>query len=590
MSAGLPLTPERRDRWQAVQPPRWRFALVPVVLLVLLVVLETAMSSEGGCTVQRPCGTDWASALEIPLLCVAPFALLWWPTAGAVLSILAAGTVAVVEVLGGFDGRVTDFGSDARWLSLGFPGLLLLAVLVTQWQRRAQSAAAQLLLADVPRATYPGPVPATSGWTWRELLALVLLAAGTASLLYAVVHGRQVAGQQARAPHVVGEVVGHSDDGYVVTVAAGDRRWDIDTIAAADYPVGSEQEILLLDEDTARLAVEPYDPAGWGALALFLALPGGLLWGRSRVERGALQRLLTEPQPVHAVQLGFSWDGTQVLCADASKAPLLQLDLLPVDLLKDDSAWSEDPERDLASATLYGTPRRGELLAVVLDDGLRLLPTRPARRGDPAWRETWVEVATTQDSFEEPAVQATASELAAWQTELLRPEWWRLPLGVVFTAGAVVAAFFIGRGSDGVFTTLWRCALAASFAFDGLVHLATRVQLTTDGLVHDGPTTRRTVPWKALERLTVADGDIVLAHVGDEVLPLTWLPHRPQFGGKARRREWAQRWAAVLAAQVRQAPAATNLTVRTEPRLHAAVLAIAFTIAVLAGLWSRGAL
>jgi hypothetical protein len=30
--------------------------------------------------------------------------------------------------------------------------------------------------------------------------------------------------------------------------------------------------------------------------------------------------------------------------------------------------------------------------------------------------------------------------------------------------------------------------------------------------------------------------------------------------------------------------------VRTEPRLHAAVVAVAFTAAVLLGLWSRGAL
>lgn len=584
MTQGAPLTRERLEQWRAVQPQGWRGRVVPAALWTVIVVLATALSSEGGCSAADPCGPDWVSAVEVVSALAAPVLLLWWPPLGTPLSLVAAGLFVLVEV---------DLGELPLWLAVVLPAAAVAATVEAEVRSRARAAAAARLAAGVPVSTFPGPAPEGGHRSWQAIVGAVVLLAVPFLLGYGVVHGQAEAGHERGAAHVRGTVVSHGDDGYLITVSLDGRREQFDTYNSDDYPVGSEQDVLLLPDGRVRLGAERYDPSGWLAGAIAAGLLGSALLGRARRDTVARRRLLSRPQPVHAVRLASSWEGAQVLAVAGDADPLLQLDLVPADPLDDGPGLGEDEDpprqRERVTATLYGVPVRGELVAVVLDDGLRLLPTRPARKGDPAWREQWAELdPSEQASPLADDTAPTAEELGRWREQLLRPERGRTTLGLVLVVGAIAAAFVVARQSDGVFTTLWRCGLAASFAFDGLVRLATRVSLTPEGLVHDGPTTRRTVPWAALEGLTVAAGDAVLVRTSEDVLPLTWLPHRPRFGGKGRRRAWARRWAAVLAEQARSAPSSADRAVSTEPRLHAAVTAIAFTAAVLVGLWSRG--
>lgn len=593
MTDGLPLTTERVEQWRAVQPPGWRGRAVPAALWVAVVVLATVLSPEGGCTAASPCGADWVGAVEFAAVVAAPVLLIWWQPLGTLVSLAAAVLFAAVEL---------HVGELPLWLAVGLPALAAAATVEAEARRRLRAAAAARLAADVPVASFPAPRTEGVGRAWTWFAGAVCLVLSPLPLGYGVVQGRTEASLEQRALHVTGTVVAHGGDGYRVTVALGDGRHDFDTYNADDYPVGSEQDVLALPDGRVRLSAERYDPSGWLVAALGLALIGGTLLGRAARRRRSLEALLAAPQPVHAVRLASSWEGAQVLAVDGEPAPLLQLALLP---LVDASPWEQDGVEDddasghrLVAASLYGLPVPGAPLAAVLDDGLRLVPAGPAKRGDPAWREKWVDqptgvgdqVAALDGPPLDPAAApaATAEELARWRNELVRPQWWRAPLGTALVVAAVGAAFWVGRESEGVVTTLWRCALAASFAFDGLVRVVSRVHLTPEGLVHDGPTTRRTVPWGALQGLTVVDGDVVLARTGDEVLPLTWLPRRPWR--KAARQTWARRWAAVLAAEARSAAPSGGAAVSTEPRLHAAALAVAFTAAVLLGLWSRGAL
>jgi hypothetical protein len=594
------LTVRRVEDLRAVQPGRWRPVLLPLLALVSLVVVETAMSSEGGCSVADPCGHDWSSGVEIPLLVGAAVALVVWPAVGALLTVAAAASVALVE-LGPFDGRVTDFGTSNPLVSLGGPVLVIGCAAVAEAVRRRRAATADEILRDVPRAPFPGAVPPVRVGTVRIGIAALVLVGGAASWGYGVAHGRDVARQEAQAERVVGTVVAHEEDGYVVDVLVGDVRWPIDTIRASDYPVGAETEVLLLEDGDARMAAERYDPGGWWALAVAALLLGGLLAGTAWRDRRGVRALFAQPQPVLRARLSSAWTGDQVLAVDGEAPPLLQLDLeadVAFDeaaFLEDDANEDEDEDEDEDElpepvvATVYGVPLRGQVLGAVLSDGTRLLPRGRAKRGDPLWRQQWEDIALDEvaDGAEEPAPVVAAAEVAQWRADLLRPEWWRAPLGVLLAAGSLAAAYVVTREAESAFTTLWRCAIVASFAFDGLVHLVTRVQLTEAGLVHEGPTTRRTVPWSLLRSITVADGGVVLVRTGEEVIPLTWLPHRPRLGGKARRADWARRWAAVLAAEARVARPSGDSRVGTEARLHAAVLALLFTAAVLLGLSAR---
>jgi hypothetical protein len=589
------LTVRRLQDLAAVQPRRWRSVLLPLLARGCLVVVETALSSEGGCTVADPCGHDWSSGVEISLLLAAAVALVAWPAVGALVTVAAAASVVVVE-LGPFDGRVTDFGTSDPLVSLGGPVLVVACAAVAEAVRRGRVARADEVLRDVPRAPFPGPVPAVHVGTIRVGLAALLLLGGAASGGYGVVHGRDVARQEARAERVVGTVVAHEEDGYVVDVLVGDERWAVDTIRASDYPVGAQAEVLLLEDGDARLAAERYDPGGWWALAVAALLLGGLLAGTAWRDRRRVRDLFAQPQPVLRARLSSAWTGDQVLALDGEAPPLLQLDLEAdvasgeADLPADDANEPEDEDAvpEPVVATVYGVPLRGQVLAAVLDDGVRLLPRGRAKPGDPLWRQRWEDVAVDEvaDGAEDHVPVAAPGEVEQWRAELLRPERWRAPLGVLLVVGSLVAAYLVAREAPTAFTTLWRCAIVASFAFDGLVHLVTRVQLTDAGLVHDGPTTRRTVPWALLRGIAVADG-VVLVRAGDEVIPLTWLPHRPRLGGRARRADWARRWAAVLAAEARAARPLGDPRVGTEPRLHAAVLALLLTASVLLGLSAR---
>lgn len=581
------LTAERLEQWRAAQPPGWRATVAPAALWVVLAVLATALSPDsGGCTLDHPCGTAWIGPVEVGLAIASPVVLLWAPALGAVVSLVAAATFLYEEHVVG----------ELPWpVRVLLPVAVVAATLEAEVRRRRRAARVRALLDGVPVRAFPPPVPAVRRWTWPVALGAVGLVVGLGLLGYGVAHSRAQAAAEDRARRVTGTVVAHASDGYVITVAFDDRRARIDTLWAADYPVGSRQVLLVSDEVGVRLAVERYDGGGWLFGALLVGGFGLVLLVRAREQQAAVRRVLAEPVPVHRVRVGWSPKGAQVLPLDADAAPLLSLRVLPADVreLADVDEDAAGPEQ----AELYGTPRAGEPCALVVD-GLRLLPAGRARRGEVGWEQQVVHVdvpggperAAADATTGEPAPVATAAELAEWRAELTRPERWRVPLGVVLVAGSLAAAYLLGRESDGVVPTLWRCGIAAVFAFDGLVHLVSRVRLTPEALVHDGPTTRRTVPWRSVRTLTVVDGDVVLAWLDDDaqpVVPLTWLPHRPQVR-RARRSAWARRWAAVLAAEARAgggAPAAAPLT---EPRLPAAVVALLFTGAVLLGLWSRG--
>ena len=570
MSTAVPLTRERLERWRAVQPKRFRVVAAPVVLWLVVIVLATALSPEGGCTPEHPCGAGWLDAVEVALALSAPLVLLWTPALGAVLSVVAA-------VL--FAGRELEAGALPLWLSVGLPVLVVLATANAEAGRQRRQSAAARLLEDVPRDWFPGQTPAVRRGSVRLALAGLVLAVAPALLAYGVGHGRQVAAEERAAPHVVGTVVSHGENGYRLTVEVDGDRHEIDSLDAKDYPVGSTQELLELPDGGMRLAVERYDPASWLFGALLCALLGASFGLRARADRRSLQALVSSLQPVHRARIAWTVDGGHLLPVDDDgREPLLRLRLVPADLVRPEA----EDETQLETVDLYGVPLVGHSCAAVTDGGLRLVPLGRARRGHPRANRA-PEAAVPVEAGASP------EQLTAARAALTRVEWWRAPLGAGLVLVALVGGFLVARWSESAFATLWRCALLASLAFDGLVQLVTRVQLTEEALVHDGPTTRRTVPWNALSGVTVVD-DVVLAKVEDKVVPLTWLPRRPWARGRASRRTWAHRWAMVLATEAGQAPREPRRSPTTEPRLHGALVAIGFTTAVLLGLWSRGGL
>lgn len=583
------LTGERLERWRGVQPRGRRGVLVPVLLWLLLIVLATVLTPDSaGCTLQEPCGSDWTGATEVGLALAAPALLLWVPALGAAVSLLAAAVFLYGEhVVGGLPWPVRVL----------LPVLVVAATVEADVRRRARDARARALLEDAPTRSFPGPVPPLRAWTGLVALGAAAVVGGLGLLGYGLLQDHAHSVAEDRARRVTGTVVAHGADGYLVTVAFEDRTAKLDTLWADDYPVGSRQVLLVSDEVGVRLAVERYDASGWLFGSLLVGGFGLVLLGRRRQEHAAVRRVLTEPVPVHRVRVGWAPAGAQLLPAEGDGPPLLSLPVVPAELpeLVEPGEQPAGP----VGGELYGVPRVGEVCALVLDSGLRLLPDGRARRGEAGWEQHVVHVGGSPEPFGEPgeeeaagepAPAATAAELAAWRAALTRPQWWRVPLGVLLVAAALTAAYLVARGSDGLLTTLWRCSIAAVLAFNGLAYLVSRVRLTPEALVHEGPTTRRTVPWGAVRTLTVAEGDVVLAWLDDDeepVVPLTWLPRRPWWR-RARRRTWARQWAAVLAAEARAGRGPTGTRPVSDPRLPGALVAVAFTAAVLLGLWSRG--
>lgn len=581
------LTAERAAAWAAAAPPSRRSALPAVLAWLLVIVLTIALSPEGGCTPEDPCGTDWFGALEVVPSVAAPLLLLLWRPLGVVVSLLGVAAFAATEtLLGDFD----------RWLSVGGPLLVAATTLELLLRQRAARLASDELARSTALSPVPGDRPELVTWTPLRLGGAVLLGLAVVAGLWSVRDDRHERALERQATRTQATVVAHGDDGYLVTVLVGDRRRELDTARADDYPVGSTPPVLLLDDGEVRLVAEPHDASGWLAGGLALALLGALLVGRDVDRHGRTRRLLAEPQPVHRARVVGTPEGAQLLPTDSERS-LLRLDLV---LASDDEDGPDLESRDdqdgprgpvVEGATVYGRPVRGEALAVVLDDGTRLLPDALARDGQGDWRASWVDLDVDRgDDLEDESAapgeappMADPAELAAWRERLTRQPAWRRPLGAVFVVGALVGTPLALQPTDSAAEALWRCAIAAAWLFNGLSLLCSTVRLNDEGLVNEGPTARRTVPWAAVEGVTVLD-DVVLVRTQDDVVPLTWL----RLPGRKRSRQvWAQRWAAVLADEAARRHARGLQQVVVEPRLAGAVAAVALVAAAVLGLALR---
>ncbi len=592
MTTALPLTNERADRWRDVQPPRRPHLLPAALTWVVIVVIAIVLTPEGGCSVQRPCGPDWTSALEETICLAAPVLLLWVPRLGVPCSLFAAGLFLYGE-------RQVDLLPP--WLVLGGPIAVLVATLAGQAAATRRERRVAALVATVPVATWPEPPPVLIGRPLGLLVGLALLACAPLLVAYGVVHGRTVAAAEAQAQQVKGTVVVHGDDGYLITVAVGDERLEFDTYLAADYPVGSTQ-LLLRSDEVDVLAAEPYDPSGWLGGAIALAALGSALGLRARDERMLVLGVLSGGQPVHQVLIGAG-RRAEVLPVDGERTtPVVGLELVELGHPDRDAemTWhspdvepgSDDLETESTSirpGVLYGVPVAGRACAVLLDDGTSLVPYGRNRRGDADWRWVSVDLAVIDSDEDElkdlpepdplDQVELGAGVAARLRDRLLGTA--QLMIGVVSPAPL---AYF----ADGGWSATWRVAIAAQFAFSGALLLARGTRLTEAALVLDTLTRRTVLPWGALAGATMHDGDLLVRLRDGHVVSVD-LPR----GGPLRRGKRTQ--AALALGRVVQERIATTGRLRAEPaseqpRLVALAVSAAVVTSAVLGILLRGVL
>lgn len=580
-----PLDDERLAAWRAAQPGRRPDQLAAVLAWVLLVVVATVVSPEGGCTVAEPCRPEWLSSVEVGAALAAPLVLLLAPAPGAVVSYAAAGLFVLAELV---------LGDVPLPLALLLAGVVLLATSSADDRRRRRERRWRDLAAGLPRGRWDGPVPAAPRLPAGVVVGLVLLLCAAAALALGLQRGQAERAAEARASRATGTVVAHADDGYVVTLLVEDRRVEVDTWLAADRPVGSEQQLLLLPDGQVRLVAEPYDPSGWGLLATLLGLTGAALALRSRERAHRLRSLLEQDQPLLRVRVAPTAPAA-VLRHDDVAAAGPPLALAPLALVELDEDEDDDPSAGSWPAVLHGLPRHGHPVAARLDDGRHLVPLGPARRAPQDWS---LPFATALPDHDLAPVVPAADDLPPDQGGRPAPvPWperrWRAPLGAaVLLAGLVALAAVLALTADPL-DALWRGVLAAQLALQGALLRSTGAELRPDALVHRGLRHRLVLPWRGLSGVDVVDDALLARTREDDVHALPWVPVHGLTRSQRRRSRLAV--AAGLQARVVAARTAVGFVhpvdwrPRTEPVDGARGLVVGLALALGAGLLLRGA-
>src|SRR3954447_17643309 len=156
------------ERWRAVAPRRWTSRWPLLACWVVLFVVSTVVSKEGGCTVAHPCATVWGNSVDGALVVAAPVLVLWMPRAGVLASLAAVLSYLLVEL------RLDDI-PHAVVAVLSAAVLVATAVLQVQLSGRRQ--AEEKLAAGVAKERWPGPtaLPGASGLGRFLGAALVLV-------------------------------------------------------------------------------------------------------------------------------------------------------------------------------------------------------------------------------------------------------------------------------------------------------------------------------------------------------------------------------------------------------------------------------
>ena len=558
--------------WRGAAAPRPVPTLWPALGWLGLFVYVVASFDVVACTAAEPCGPELDRVLLETGVLIGAFWVWLLPRWATPLAV-ALGTAWSVDL-------VADPG--------GLPLVVVLPVVVglAAWTVlagavvRSREASAAELAAAAPQAVWPGPVPAELASPSRlEGLRVAVALAAVAGLLLAwsAVHGAREAAEEARAERLVGTVVAHGDDGFLIDVQVGDEVVELDTWEAGDYPVGSTQELLRTD-DELRLVAEPYDPGGWQSLALGIGALAVVLGVRGRRRARALQRLLTEPQPVLAVRLLPLGDAV-VLAADDTDDRGPALCAVPVSPVGDDEEPDDPWQPTGEPATAYGVPLPGHAVAFLLTgSGEALLPHGLGRRAPQDLRTPF-----TGDPEEQAAPPLSGPHDP--RLEVLRPPAWRTPLGWALALGALVGCAVVAATAEGPGSGAWRLLVALNLGVGGLLAVSSRVDADAAGLRVSSPLRARHLPWTTLSGVDVVDGSVVLLTRDDEVVLLPW----PQTGwGLLRRpgRDTAVRTAAAaLRAEVARASGSAAPVERR--RLVAPVYAAAVVVAVLVGLVVR---
>jgi hypothetical protein len=334
------------------------------------------------CTVDDPCGPDWAAAGTLAAVVLTVVALFASPALGL-------GATVVSAILLMLWSLVEPPPASRGALTACLVGLVGLAAVLSA----AEDARRKRLVEDAA-------VPATVGlWPGSPslprmrgtLLGLVAAAAFVASLGMATYRAHQEREWEERTPHVTGRVQGYDVDEYFARVELPDRDADIEVLDVEDYPIGS-RVVVWDDGSKARMVSEPYDPFGWilGTIAAAsVALVVGLRVMRLRRE---VRTLLSEPQ--HMTRVGvLPWPRHDAVIFDVSDVegmrPLLRLpvsvtddrgpgrfsgwvDEVDIDDLEDSETEDWPPVRKPEPATAFGVLRPGRIAALRLDDGAEL--------------------------------------------------------------------------------------------------------------------------------------------------------------------------------------------------------------------------
>jgi hypothetical protein len=361
--------PAAAAAWARAQPRRW--PLVAAVLAwVVLVVAGEALSAYPVCSTEQPCPPDWADAVRdgiyMAVLMAAPVTLAISRRLGVVLSWAAAALWVVAELL------VYD-NMPVSVMAAAAAGVVVTTALLW-WSRLRNQRQWERLTDDLPRAVWSGPPsgswPGRAPLVWVAVLALL----GVGLVGYGAIRGGQEAAAESRATRVAGTVVAHGDDGYLITVLVDDpeRRFVIDTWSAADRPIGSRQELLLLPDGDARLVTEPYDasfPIFAGVLLVLLALA---LAHRQLQLRREVDALLRRPQPRMRVRLRPLDEGRASVLPAGSWGPPIATVPAPRELV---DPFHGKPFGSDVQCLVHGLPIAGGVVGLVFDDGLQLPPT-----------------------------------------------------------------------------------------------------------------------------------------------------------------------------------------------------------------------
>ena len=519
------LTPALGARLLRAGADPWQRTLGPVVAVFVLMAAVGIASDTSACTAASPCGPDHVGAVGFGLLLASVLVLRVSGPVG-----VGAGVVAVA--IGLATGGLNPTGS------LAVIGTLVVYVAALIWAARRRShrhrAPRDLLLEEGVPTVVPaslGVRPARARWPRLPLAGAVALAVVAAALVaYGVELGRGAAAEEAAAPVVVGTVTAHVDE-FVVAVSVPGRpgATEIDTLEAAQYPVGSRQPVWVLPENDMRLLAEPYDGTALdvpAALAATLAVALVARAARQRRERAAFD---AEPQPVTTALARRSPLAGALLYPAASASGTAALVELPAhrSFLADANGPPDedtDDERDpeayeavedeelppLEPVTVIGVPVPGHWVATRWSDGTVDGPVR-------AGRDESQLPAGADDEVDELVLRGfSASDLAprdrvgvVAQGEHRVPVWAqlvRVALALLVTAvGDPLLDLVLGWTGLGARAV---AALAGLLALELTWRFAVRPRLSWDGagirvVAPLGP--ELIVPWAALHG-AVADG------------------------------------------------------------------------------------